>query len=243
MREIHIYVDQPLTANSRFMLPPAAAHHVAKVLRLKPGQPLLLFNGEGGFYMATIDVIAGKQVQVQTEKQLQRQTESPLHITLVQAISRGKHMDYTLQKAVELGVQQIVPVISARSQVRLNEERVAAKLEHWRGVLIAACEQSGRDRLPRLLPPQLLHDWLQLPASGLRLLLDPLAERGLRALPAPASALILVSGPEGGFSADECHAAAAAGCTPVHLGPRILRTETAAPAAITACQALWGDLS
>lgn len=244
MREIRIHVDAQLAADSELSLPAAAAHHVARVLRLQPGQPLTLFDGRGGEYAATIAAIAGREVQVQVSAHDPVERESPLAITLVQGVSRGKHMDYTLQKAVELGVSRIVPVLSERGQVRLDERRAASKQAHWQGIIAAACEQGGRNRLPALEVPLPFSDWLQQPDTmQSRLLLDPAADRRFRDVPAPAGGVVLLSGPEGGFSPHELAAARHAGCLGISLGPRILRTETAAPAAITACQALWGDLA
>lgn len=243
MRETRIYVDTPLTAGKQLQLPDGPAHHVARVLRMRAGQALILFNGQGGQYPATIESISGRQVQVAVGEHEAVERESPLKLTLVQAVSRGRHMDYTLQKAVELGVSRIVPVMSAHGQVRLDDKRLAGKLEHWQGVIVSACEQSGRNRLPPVETVQNLPDWLAgRVTDGCCLLLDPQAKQQLRDLPVPAGGVMVLSGPEGGFSPAECEAAVAAGCHAVALGPRVLRTETAAAAAITACQALWGDL-
>lgn len=243
MREIRIYIDLPLAVGSELTLPPAPAHHVARVLRLRAGQPLTLFNGHGGQYAATVQSVSGRDVRLSVGEHQAIDRESPLDITLVQAVSRGRHMDYTLQKAVELGVNRIVPVLSEFGQVRLEGKRLPGRLEHWRGVVIAACEQCGRNRLPAVDMPQPFSSWLEtLPAGLVRLLLDPQAGQPLRDLPVPAAGIVILSGPEGGFSPDERQAALQAGCHAIGLGPRVLRTETAAPAAITACQALWGDL-
>ncbi|MCS3904439.1 16S rRNA (uracil1498-N3)-methyltransferase [Methylohalomonas lacus] len=244
MREIRIHVDAPLVPDSELTLPPDAARHVARVLRLKAGQSLTLFNGRGGEYAATIVDVARREVRVQVDAHDPVERESPLAITLVQAVSRGKHMDYTLQKAVELGVQRIVPVLSEHGQVRLDDQRTQNKQSHWHGIIVSACEQSGRNRLPELQAPCPFDDWLAAAADtdASRLLLEPLSDRRLRGLPTPTAGIVLVSGPEGGFSPAERDAALAAGCNGIGLGPRVLRTETAAPAAIMACQALWGDL-
>lgn len=244
MREIRIYVDLPLVAASEIALPPTPARHVARVLRLKPGQPLMLFNGRGGQYDATITTIRGREVRVEVGDHEAVERESPLAITLVQAVSRGRQMDYTLQKAVELGVNRIVPVLSEHGQVRLDDKRAETRHEHWRGIIVAACEQCGRNRLPELAMPLMFADWLAVSASEpeLRLLLDPVSQQSLRELAMPAGGVVILSGPEGGFSPAERDQALAAGCIGVGLGPRILRTETAAPAAVMACQALWGDI-
>lgn len=243
MREIRIHVDTPLAANSELTLPPEAAHHVVRVLRLKPGQTLTLFDGRGGQYPATIESINGKTVTVTLGEHDAVERESPLTITLVQAISRGRQMDYTLQKAVELGVNRIIPVLSEFGQVKIEAKRLPGKLEHWRGVIASACEQCGRNRLPELASPLALRDWLDNDQTkALCLLLDTRGGRHLRELPAPEAAIQMIAGPEGGFSQAEYDSARAAGCISIDLGPRVLRTETAAPAALTACQALWGDL-
>ena len=243
MRQIRIYVDTPLAANSGLTLPPAAAHHVARVLRLKPGRALTLFNGRGGQYPATIESVDGKTVTVALSEHEAVDRESPLTITLVQAISRGRQMDYTLQKAVELGVNRIIPVMSDFGQVKTEAKRLPGKLEHWRGIVASACEQCGRNRLPELANPMALRDWLDTAQPEAPcLLLDTRGGRRLRELPVPEAAIQLIAGPEGGFSPAEYDSARAAGCISIDLGPRVLRTETAAPAALTACQALWGDL-
>ncbi|MDZ7734818.1 MAG: 16S rRNA (uracil(1498)-N(3))-methyltransferase [Gammaproteobacteria bacterium] len=243
MREIRIYIESPLATGNELALPPEPAHHVARVLRLRAGQPLTLFNGHGGQYAATIQSISGRDVRVAVGEHQAIERESPLDITLVQAVSRGRHMDYTLQKAVELGVNRIVPVMSEFGQVKLEGKRLPNRLEHWRGIVIAACEQCGRNRLPPVDTPQPFGRRLEtLPAGPVRLLLDPQSGQPLRDLSAPVAGIVILSGPEGGFSPDERQAALQAGCHAVGLGPRVLRTETAAPAAITACQALWGDL-
>jgi len=243
MRAIRVYVDAPLQPGTEQALPPEPAHHVARVLRLKPGQSLTLFNGRGGQYAATIRAVDRNRVTVRIEAHEAVEHESPLAITLVQAIAGGRAMDYALQKAVELGVAAIVPITAERGKVRLDDKRARARLDHWQGGIAAACEQCGRNRLPELAPVTDLFAWLRQAPAGPRLLLDPESDRRLHELADPGGRLALLAGPEGGFSSDERAASTDAGCTPVGLGPRVLRTETAAPAAITACQVLWGDLA
>lgn len=245
MREVRIFVDAGLEPGTEFPLPVAAAHHITRVLRLKVGQPLTLFNGRGGQHAAVIKAVDRHDVRVTIGEYLELDRESPLAITLVQAISRGRNMDTTLQKAVELGVARIVPVLSERSQVRLDDRRLASKLEHWHGILIAACEQSGRNRVPELMAPEALLPWIRdRDQAVLCLFLDPAADLSLHDLTPPVdNRLALLAGPEGGFSPEERRAALAAGCLDIRLGPRTLRTETAGLAAITACQVLWGDLA
>ncbi len=243
MREIRIHIDADLSAETELTLPPGPAHHVARVLRLRAGQALTLFNGRGGQYPATIRSISGKTVTVVTGGHEALERESPLAITLVQGISRGRQMDYTLQKAVELGVNRIIPVMSEYSQVKIDDKRLQGKQAHWQGVVAAACEQCGRNQVPAVEAPQPFGHWLETLSPAMTcLLLDTQGGQRLRAITAPAGNMALVAGPEGGFSPAERQAAQRAGCISVALGPRILRTETAAPAAITACQALWGDL-
>jgi 16S rRNA (uracil1498-N3)-methyltransferase len=237
-----IYCDTPLTQGLRTRLGAEVAHHLLHVLRLGPGAELILFDGRGGEYAGRL-VAAGKQwLEVEAGAHQAVRRESPLRITLGQAISRGERMDYTLQKAVELGVQSIQPLDTEHSQARLEPARLDRKLRHWREVARAATEQSGRERVPEVHPPLALAAWLAaLPPAPLKLLLDPDAGQGLAAL-APSADICLLSGPEGGLSTDEMARARQAGFTAIRLGPRILRTETAAVACLAALQALWGDL-
>jgi 16S rRNA (uracil1498-N3)-methyltransferase len=203
-----------------------------------------LFNGEGGEFSATLDNIEKRQATAQIEAFVARDVESCLHITLIQAVSKGERMDYTLQKAVELGVNRIVPVFSKYSVVNLSGERRQKRLDHWQGVIISACEQCGRNRIPAVVEPLELTDWLAgKPADeGLNIMLDPAAECTLKTLKdTSAGKVALLIGPEGGLSEDEIALAQQAGFTGIILGPRVLRTETAGVAALAALQMLWGD--
>jgi 16S rRNA (uracil1498-N3)-methyltransferase len=244
MRIPRVYAPQPLQPGQTVSLTPAAAHHVGRVLRLEAGAPLLLFNGEGGEYEAYIIASdrAGVRAMVEHHRPVER--ESPLRITLLQGISRGERMDYTLQKATELGIHRIVPIQCERTGVRLDAARATKRGEHWRGILISACEQSGRDHLPELAPPQALAQAIAslTGTPALRLLLDPRGQHGLRELAAQTQ-IVLLAGPEGGLTPAEMDAAAAEGFQGIRLGPRILRTETAAVVMLAALQALWGDFS
>lgn len=242
MRIPRIYTDQPLGASRDMTLEGSAANHVARVLRLKPGAALILFDGRGGEYPATLTGADKRSIQVRLDAQLAREVESPLEITLAQGISRGERMDYAIQKAVELGVSHIVPVITERTQVTLKGERLEKKLGHWQGIAISACEQCGRNRVPEVAPPVTLANWLPSGANGLSLVLDPLATQGLPALARPGGPVNLLIGPEGGLTDAEIAQACAVGFSGVRLGPRILRTETAAMATLSAIQLLWGDL-
>ena len=227
------------------MLPPAQARHVTRVLRLRPGDAITLFNGDGNEYGAEIASIGGDAASLNVTGSSAVDREAPFAVTLAQAVSGGERMDYTVQKAVELGVAGIQPLASARSVVRLGEERAAKRLAHWQAVAIAACEQCGRNRVPQVLPLLEFGAWLALTAKArdgaAKLLLSPRATEGLRKLPRPAAGVTLLAGPEGGFEPEEERAAEQSGFNPVRLGPRVLRTETAAVAVLAAMQALWGD--
>jgi len=223
-------------------LPEQAAHHAARVLRLQTGDRVTLFNGQGGEYGAAIEWVSKTEVTVLIGPWLDRECESPLRVTLVQALSSGEKMDFTVQKAVELGVAAIRPVISNRSVVKLAGERADKRVQHWQGVVISACEQSGRNRVPPVSPIFPLTDWLvEADRSVLRIVFVPDAALTLHDLSKPEAGVTVLAGPEGGFSEAEIAAASACGFTPVRLGPRVLRTETSALAAIAAMQVLWGD--
>lgn len=237
-----IYVEAALLAGASLELPDEAARHIAQVLRMRAGEALTLFSGDGTEHEAVIEAAERRRVSVRLGARREVDRESGLQLTLAQCVSKGERMDYTIQKAVELGVQVIVPLLSTRSVVRLDGERWEKKLEHWRGIIVSACEQSGRNRLPQLAPVQKLESWLAVPAEGLRLVLAPTAAQSLKTLP-PARAATLLVGPEGGLSTEEIALALKAGHAGITLGPRILRTETAGVAALAALQALWGDLA
>jgi 16S rRNA (uracil1498-N3)-methyltransferase len=240
------FVPNRLGNGSEVRLPPDAAHHAARVLRLAPGQAVTLFDGRGGEFEAQIIRIDRDEVAVKTAGHVAVERESPLTITLAQGLSSGERMDFTLQKAVELGVSAIQPLATERSVVKLSEERAARRTEHWRSLVIAACEQCGRNRVPEVGKPCGFREWLSnlpnpAPDGEARLLLSPHAADSLRAMPAPQGPVILLAGPEGGLAPAEAELAQSRGFRPVRLGPRVLRTETAALAALAAMQAQWGD--
>jgi 16S rRNA (uracil1498-N3)-methyltransferase len=238
-----VHVPAPVEQGALVALPATAASHVARVLRLRSGAPLVLFDGRGHDWLCEIESVEGERVQVRVVERRPGLAPSPLRITLVQAVSRGERMDWTLQKATELGVAVITPVISMRSVVRLDDEQAAKRLRHWQGVVTAACEQSGRSLLPDLREPRELGEFLGgSPRSGQRLVLSPAGPASLAGLASVSAHVELLVGPEGGLDDTEISAATRAGFMPVRLGPRVLRTETAAVAALAVLQALWGDL-
>ncbi len=241
MRIPRIHIPRSLQNNLLVELPKEAARHVVRVLRLRQNDRLVLFNGEGGEYPARIELISGHTVRVRTESHQDRNPESPLHITLAQGIPRGERMDFCLQKSTELGVARIAPLLTRRCNVQLRDERKQKRIQRWQGVLTSACEQSGRTRLPELLPVQTLDDWLQHPDNDtLKLVLHHRSTQCVTSLPG-AEKIILLTGPEGGLSEEEIEQAQQAGYQPLRLGPRVLRTETAALTAIAALQTLMGD--
>jgi len=244
MRVIRALVDMPLTVGARVELPDAAAGHLVRVLRLREGDTCVLFNGDGHDHDARL-LRADKHGALAEITGTRRvDLESPLSITLVQGIARGEKMDWILQKATELGVAAFVPVSSDRSEVKLDAERAAKRLAHWHSVVVSACEQSWRARIPDVAPPRPLRVALaDLPADTARWLLDPEAEAGLATMAPPSGGIVLAIGPEGGWSANDRAALIAAGFNGLRLGPRILRTETAGMAAIAALQARFGDLA
>jgi 16S rRNA (uracil1498-N3)-methyltransferase len=243
MRVPRVFVPERLVEGACVDLPGEPAAHLGRVLRLGPGAEIMLFNGEGGEWRATIEILDRERVGVRVGRHRRADRESPLDLTLAQGISRGERMDYTLQKAVELGVSRIVPIASERSVVRLSADRGERRREHWAKVVQGASEQCGRTRVPRLLPVTTLDEWLSGAVPGLKLLL--ICKEGACRLSelTPDPSITLLIGPEGGFAAEEASAALRAGYQALRLGPRILRTETAALAALCALQALWGDLA
>jgi 16S rRNA (uracil1498-N3)-methyltransferase len=242
-RVARFHTDSTLRAGGVSLLPEDTAHHAVHVLRLRAGDEVTLFNGRGGEYAGRIAAVDRLRVSVDVLEHRRLERESPLAVTLVQGVSAREKMDFTVQKATELGVAALQPVLAARSVGRLAGERAELKRAHWRRVAIAACEQCGRNRIPEVLPVLPLAEYCRAPAAGgVRLLLSPQAQLGLRAAAARVDgAAALASGPEAGFGADEEAMLVAAGFVPVRLGPRVLRTETAALAALAALNTLAGD--
>ncbi len=232
-----LYVEAELQAHATLALPEAAAHHAARVLRLREGDAVVLFDGRGGEYAARLAMPERGRVLAETSARSDPARESPLEITLLQAVSSSDKMDFTIQKAVELGVAAIQPAFSEKSLVRLSGEREAKKLLHWRRIAIAACEQCGRNRIPEVREPLPLERFSA--PAGMKILLSPTGTARLAGL--AQGPLTVAVGPEAGFSDAEEQRLLRAGFAAVRLGPRILRTETAALAALAALNALAGD--
>lgn len=242
MPSSRFYCPAKLASGSIIGLPHNAAHHVARVLRMKAGDTLTLFNNDGNDYAGEILRINKDEVTVKIVAVTAVECESPLRATLAQAISGGDRMDFTLQKAVELGVTQIQPIAAERSVVKLSGERTQKRREHWQNVVISACEQCGRATVPEVLSSLPLADWLGMRQQfSLKIMLSPTAEQTLHDLQKPAGDICLLIGCEGGFSPAEEQAAASCGFHGIRLGARVLRTETAGLAALAAMQTLWGD--
>jgi 16S rRNA (uracil1498-N3)-methyltransferase len=261
MRLTRVHVDAELQSGRQLTVEGSAGNHIARVLRLRAGNAVTLFNGRGGEYGGSIDEVRRDTVLISVLEHREVERESPVQLVLAQGISRGDRMDWVIQKATELGVWRIVPVFTERSVVHLDDKQAAKKVQHWRSIAIAACEQSGRNRVPQIGQPIGLYDLLQqradaslrlqtadahLPqeqaAVGTALLLSPRAELRLTDLAAVNSGATVLIGPEGGLADVEQEAAIKSGYTPVRLGPRVLRTETAAVCALTLLQHRFGDL-
>ena len=248
MGEFRIFTPHPLQEDLEVTLSGDQARHVGKVLRLRAGDELVLFDNRGGEYRATVLSTRKSAVIVRAMEFIDRDVESPLHVHLLQCVSRGERMDFVVQKATELGVRRITPLLSEFSVVKLDADRAQKRRAHWEKVAAAACEQSGRTRLPEIDLPVSLADWLgahhdQTQAAAPRVLLLPGASRSLPELATGLREIVLLIGPEGGLSATERDNAGTAGFAAASLGPRILRTETAAVAALSVLQALAGDFA
>ena len=242
MRAPRIYVPDLDISRDTVRIDGQAAKHLLQVLRTKPGQQIILFDGSGTESLATVTAVERQTICANINSSHTQNRESNIRITLVQGISRGERMDWTLQKATELGVARIMPVFSQRSMVKLDGKRLLSRMQHWQGIIQHACEQCGRNILPELVTPVTFAESLQDQNNkSTNLYLEPEGGRRLKAL-SPADNIRLFVGPEGGFSPDEKTAMQTHNVLPLNLGPRILRTETAALAAITAMGVLWGDL-
>ena len=242
MRLTRVYVDAPLSSGMIVELPRETASHLAKVLRARAGDEIVLFSGDGREYAAAIDNVRGSRVTAAVADGLHVDRESSLDVTLVQCVPRGDRMDFIVQKATELGVTRLVPVLSQRSVVRLDAGQAESKAAHWRAVAVSACEQCGRARLPIIDAPTPLTSYLGAPVPAVaRFVLEP--DQDGPAAPATLDGNVQIAvGPEGGFSADELEIFKLAGFSRLRLGPRILRTETAAITALAWLQTRFGDM-
>ncbi|MEI4979421.1 16S rRNA (uracil(1498)-N(3))-methyltransferase [Aeromonas caviae] len=243
MRIPRIYEPAGLQVGQTLALSEDGANHIGRVLRMQPGQQLELFNGDGHQYPATITSVGKKSVEVTIDSCETRSVESPLAIHLGQVISRGDKMDFTIQKSVELGVTCITPLFSERCGVKLPADRLEKKREQWQKVVISACEQCGRNTVPEVRMPMELDAWLAEETQELKLNLHPRAPYSINTLPIPEHGVRLLIGPEGGLSGDEIARTVQEDFKEMLLGPRVLRTETAALTAITALQCRFGDLA
>lgn len=239
------YCPPPLPSGAHCELPPEAAHHASRVLRLRVGDAVQIFDGQGNALDATLHAINGKHVSLGNLQTCMATPAGGLHIVLAQAMCGSEKMDWVVQKATELGVAEIIPIQTQRSLARLAPNRADKRAQHWHNVAVAACEQCGRNDLPQLQAPQDMREWLQVlhGNDGGKFILLPGGAGGLPAQPRPQGRVTLLIGPEGGFTGDEANVAQQAGFVPILLGPRVLRTETAAIAGIAALQTLWGDFS
>jgi 16S rRNA (uracil1498-N3)-methyltransferase len=242
MRIPRAYIQQDLACGVTVTVSGQTARHITQVLRLRTGARLQVFNGDGKEYSATFIRTGRSEITLDIGKPLDTLPEPGLLIRLAQGIARNDRMDLILQKSVELGISEINPIWMQRSQTHVRGERLEKRIHHWRGVIASACEQCGRAILPTLLPPAPLPDWIAGETDdSLRLMLQPDSPRVLTDLERPAGTVTLLVGPEGGMNADERALANAAGFVGLRLGARILRTETAALAALSGIQTLWGD--
>jgi 16S rRNA (uracil1498-N3)-methyltransferase len=243
MRLTRVHIDAELQTGRRLNVEGSAGNHIARVLRLRAGDALTLFNGQGGEYAGSIEEIRRDTVVVSVLERREVDRESPYQLTLAQGISRGERMDWVVQKATELGVWRIAPIFTERSVVQLDEKQASRKIQHWRSIAVAACEQSGRNRVPEITQPVGLYEMLEhRRSSGTALLLSPSAPLRIADIANAGADTTVLIGPEGGLADVEQEAAVKSGFTPVRLGPRVLRTETAAVCALTLLQQKFGDL-
>lgn len=243
MREIRIYQAAEYQAGALLALSPDAAQHVAVVLRKQVGEPLTLFNGQNLVCPAVIHAMQKKQVIVELGQSYMQSKESPLAIRLAAVIAKGDRMEWVMQKATELGVASITPLISERCVVKLDKERLLKKRQQWQSIVIAACEQSGRNQVPHVSVPQDLASFVRESQATLKIILSPYHQKNWRDYNYQQDSVCLLVGPEGGFTDEEVVYACRYGFSPLALGPRILRAETAALTALSLLQTLGGDFA
>lgn len=242
MRIPRIFHPELITQLGTLALSEDAAGHIGRVLRMQVDQEVLLFDGSGAEFPARIHEVTKKHVLVEVIEKVERSIESPLDLHLGQVVSRGDKMEFTIQKSVELGVNTITPLISERCGVKLDQKRFEKKLAQWQKIAISACEQCGRNIVPEIRPIMSLEEWCQEEDGGLKLNLHPRADYSINTLPTPVEKVRLLIGPEGGLSSEEITMTRTYNFSETLLGPRVLRTETAALTAITALQVRFGDL-
>jgi 16S rRNA (uracil1498-N3)-methyltransferase len=241
MRIPRIFYPHTIVSGDEIILDANSSKHILKVLRLNIGMTLIIFNGKGGEFVATILQVNNHRATVKIDRFIAKEVESPFKIHLTQGIGRGEKMDYVVQKAVELGVHKITPLFTEYCNVKLTDERAQNRISRWQTIMINACEQSGRNIIPTIEAPQNLAVWLPKLQSPLKLLLDHRATKAIKTISGNYTAATILVGPEGGLSEDEILLAQKNGFISVHLGPRVLRTETAALVALSVLQAQWGD--
>ena len=243
MRISRLFVDQPLVENGLISLETDAAHYLRNVLRLKKGFELTLFNGQGGEFAATVELLSRKEVTLNIGQYRDVDLESALSIELGLSVSRGERMDVAIQKATELGASIISPVLTQHCVVKLNDERRLQRHQHWQNIIYRACEQCGRNVPPQLNVAVDLAEWLQGDLADSRIIFEPGKTATLKSFPQPVQQVAVLIGPEGGFSAQEVVDAQQVGFNALGFGPRVIRNETAAIASIAAMQVLWGDMA
>ena len=243
MRVPRIYTNQNLSLGEEFTLSKNSSRHLVLVLRMKVGQSAILFNGGGGEYIGRLTNASKTNSTVLINGFSAVEKESNLKIHLAIGVSKGDRMDWIIQKATELGVTEISPIFTGRTEVKLSGSRLDKKLSHWQQIAISACEQSQRNRVPSINPILSFDAWLELKHNGLKLLMNHLGDLGLSEISPKDQHIVLLVGPEGGLSENEICVAEASGYTSVSMGPRILRTETAPVAALSILQSLWGDMA
>ncbi|MGH1486044.1 MAG: 16S rRNA (uracil(1498)-N(3))-methyltransferase [Cellvibrionaceae bacterium] len=242
MRIPRIYTNQTLSENASIKLDPAAAHYVANVLRMKSGRPIILFNGQGGEYEGKVATISKKSTIINVENYTDAQPESGLKTVLGVCLIKNDRMDWLLQKATELGVSTISPLVSAYTEIKLPADRIDKKMQHWQQVVINACQQSGRTMIPTIEKPQTLDQWLEGSDAACKLVLHPYKASPLDSLSSSSDSIALLIGPEGGLSENEVDSAIKKGFSSFTLGPRILRAETAPLTALSILQYRFGDI-
>jgi 16S rRNA (uracil1498-N3)-methyltransferase len=242
MRKTRVYVDTKIILGEVITLEDSAAHHLIHVLKVRVGYTIQAFDGTGGYYQSKVVSRNKRSISLCPEEYVNEENESTLDLTLVQGISRGQKMDYTIQKAVELGVKTVVPLLSEFSNVKLDPERTHKRMGHWQQIIVNACEQCGRNILPILLNPMTLDDWIQVDNNQIKIVLHPGTSQSFSSINSNTTAISLICGSEGGLSDSEVEVCDKSGYQRVSLGPRILRTETAAIVALAICQSTWGDI-